>query len=328
VHTCSYVISRLQTIEPKKMKILVYTGFESEYQSALKKQLPDDSEVVFVDRDNEIASREALQSADILVGNPPAEWLEQVPASLKFWQMENVGFEQYKDIAFEGKVSNVGDMSAVPCAETIVSGILAFYRGVHSMVRYQAKKEWVAEKASSSFQILGEKKVIILGSGAIGEHVKKILEGFGCAIQMTAKSDPEAEIHSFDHLLEQLPETDLIVNTLPGNLDKYVSGPFFDVMKKGSLYANVGRGNTTDEEALIKVLQSGRLAGAVLDVTAVEPLPEDSVLWDMENVILTQHTGAGHRNRDRDKVEKFASNINKFMKGEQMEDEVKLSDGY
>jgi glyoxylate/hydroxypyruvate reductase A len=310
------------------MKILVYTIFEEQHQSAFKKQLPGEAEIIFNSENNEQEVKEALQSAEILVGNPPADWFQEVPDSLKFWQMENVGFEQYKDVKFEGKVANVGDMSAVPCAETIVSGILAFYRGVHSMVRNQINKKWVAEKISNELQILGEKKVIILGSGAIGEHAKKILEAFGCEIQMTAKSDPDAEIHSFEHLLEQLPQTDLVINTLPGNLDKYVSAEFFDAMKEGSLYANIGRGNTTDEEALIKSLENGRLVGAVLDVTETEPLPEDSKLWEMKNVILTQHTGAGHKDRDRDKVEKFTENINKFLKGEKIEDEVKLSEGY
>jgi phosphoglycerate dehydrogenase-like enzyme len=309
------------------MKIFVYAVLEEQYQSELKKKLPKDAEVIF-NLDNEEENKEAIKSAEILVGNPPAEWLEEVPASLKFWQMENVGFEQYKDIKFKGKIANVGDMSAVPCAETIVSGILAFYRGVHHMVRNQIEKQWIGEKISNELQILGEKKVIILGSGAIGEHAKKILKAFGCSVQMTAKSDPDAEIYSFEHLLEELPETDLVINSLPGNLDNYASAEFFDAMKEGSLYASIGRGNTTDEAALIKALKSGKLIGAVLDVTEKEPLPEKSKLWDMENVILTQHTGAGHKDRDRDKAEKFAENINKFLKDKKIEDEVKLSDGY
>ena len=310
------------------MKIFVYTDLEKEHQSELKRQLSNKAEITFRSDSSKAEIKEALESDEILVGNPPADWLDKMPASIKFWQMENVGFDQYKDVNFKGKAANVGDISAIPCAETIVSGILAFYRGVHSMVRNQVKKQWVGDKISNEQQILGEKKVIILGSGAIGEHVKKILEAFGCDVQMTAKSDPDAEIHSFEDLLKQLPQTDLIINTLPGNLDKYVSAQFFDAIKEGSLYASVGRGNTTDEKAMIKSLKNGRLIGAVLDVTDVEPLPENSKLWEMENVILTQHTGAGHKNQDRDKVKKFASNINKFLKGEKIKDEVKLSDGY
>lgn len=310
------------------MKILVYAKLEKEMQSELKKHLPDDAEVIFASDISEQEIKNALQSAEILIGNPPADWFEETPGALKFWQLENVGFEQYKDVDYKGKAANVGDISAIPCAETIVSGILAFYRGIHKMVRNQIKKEWVGEKSSNRLQILSGKKVIILGSGAIGEHVNTLLQAFGCSIQMTAKSDPEAEIHSFDHLLQQLPETDLVINTLPGNLDKYVSEEFFNAMKEGSLYANVGRGNTTDEAALINALESGKLTGAVLDVTEIEPLPDDSKLWDMENVILTQHTGAEHEGRDQDKVEKFISNINKYINKEEIKDEVKLSEGY
>ena len=310
------------------MKILVYTTLESKYESELKEALPKDAEVIFKSGSSETDLKEAYDSAEILVGNPPKEWLDKIPSSLKFWQLENVGFEQYKDINFEGKVANIGDMSAIPCAETIVSGILAFYRGVHTFVRHQLNKNWVGEDVGDQLHILGEKKVIILGSGAISEHVEKLLKAFGCEVKTTAKSDPDAEIHSFEHLLEELPDHDLIVNTLPGNLDKYVSEEFVNSMKKGSLYASVGRGNTTDEEALIKVLESGRLLGAVLDVTDQEPLPKSSKLWGMENVILTQHTGAAHKDRDRDKAKKFAENITKFLNGEEIEDEVKLSDGY
>ncbi|GGC06950.1 D-2-hydroxyacid dehydrogenase [Dyadobacter sediminis] len=310
------------------MKILVYAKLEKEMQSELEKHLPDDAEVLFASDISEQEVKEAWQSAEVLIGNPPADWFEETPGALKFWQLENVGFEQYKEVDYKGKTANVGDISAVPCAETIVSGILAFYRGIPKMVRNQVKKEWVGEKSSAGLQILSGKKVIILGSGAIGEHVNKLLQAFGCSTQMTAKSDPQAEIHSFDHLLQQLTETDLVVNTLPGNLDKYVSQEFFDAMKEGSLYANVGRGNTTDEAALINALESGKLTGAVLDVTEKEPLAEDSPLWEMENVILTQHTGAEHAGRDQDKVEKFISNIRKYLNHEEIEDEVKLSEGY
>ncbi|WP_031529946.1 D-2-hydroxyacid dehydrogenase [Dyadobacter crusticola] len=310
------------------MKILLYADLQKPHQEALVEQLPKDAEVILKENLSDDQLKEAIGSADILIGNPPVELLESATDTLKFWQLENVGFEQYKDLDFQGKVANVGDMSAASCAETIVAGILGFYRGVHIMVKNQLKKHWESEAVESRLSLLGEKQVIILGSGTIAQHVKKILEAFECKIQMTAKSDPEADIHSFEELLAALPEADLIVNTLPGNLDNYVSEEFFGAIKEGALYANVGRGNTTDETALIEALESGKLLGAVLDVTEVEPLPEDSKLWELENVILTQHTGAAHKNRDRDKVRKFVENVKQFLDGGEVEDEVKLSDGY
>lgn len=310
------------------MKILMYINFDEKYQKEFKKQLPEETEIIYQSEISDPAAREAWESAEILVGNPPVDSMQNLPSTLKFWQLENVGFEQYKDVDFKGIVANVGDISAVPVAETIISGILAFYRGVHSMVRNQLEKKWVGEEAEDSLHVLGEKDVIILGSGAIAQHAKKVLKAFGCKVQTTAKSDPDAEIHSFDELLEQLPETDLIINTLPGNLENYVSCAFFGAMKKGSLYASVGRGKTTDEEEMIKSLKNGRLLGAVLDVTEKEPLPKSSKLWTMENVILTQHTGAAHMNRDRDKVEVFVNNIKQYLSGKKVGNEVKLADGY
>ncbi len=310
------------------MKILIYADLQPRYLEELVKQLPKDAECVLRDDLSEAELKSAVASSEIVIGNLPVEMAENLPASLKFWQLEQVGFENYKDVKFKGTVANVGDMSAAACAETIVAGILGFYRGVHLMVRNQLKQRWVGEKAEQELSILGEKNVIILGSGAIGEHVEQILKAFGCSIKMTAKSDPEADIHSFKDLLKELAETDLVVNTLPGNLDKYVSAEFFDAMKKGSLYANVGRGNTTDETELVQALESGKLAGAVLDVTEKEPLPKNRKLWKMENVILTQHTGAAHKERDRDKVKKFAENVKQFLKGAKLKDEVKLSEGY
>ncbi|MCE7065072.1 NAD(P)-dependent oxidoreductase [Dyadobacter sp. CY326] len=310
------------------MKILLWTDLKQPYQDEFIRQLPEDSEIMLKSERSDADVAKALDDADVLVGNPPVEIMEEYGKNLKFWQLENVGFEQYKDLDFKGKVANIGDMSAAPCAETIVAGVLAFYRGVHSMVKNQLEAKWVGEQIEEQMSVLGEKQVILLGSGAIAVHVCKFLEAFGCSVQMTAKSDPKADIHSYEELLKSLPEIDLVINTLPGNLDKYVGGDFFEAMKEGALYANIGRGNTTDEAALIDALESGKLIGAVLDVTETEPLPHDSKLWKMGNVLLTQHTGAAHKVRDRDKAVKFTENINEFIKTGKVKDEIQLSDGY
>jgi glyoxylate/hydroxypyruvate reductase A len=99
-------------------------------------------------------------------------------------------------------------------------------------------------------------------------------------------------------------------------------------MPPGSLYASVGRGNTTDEPALIAALQAGRLGGAVLDVTATEPLPPDSPLWTLPNVLLTQHTGGGQPFEDEGKVEILLRNLQHLRRGEPLENLVDLTRGY
>lgn len=101
-----------------------------------------------------------------------------------------------------------------------------------------------------------------------------------------------------------------------------------DALPSTAVFANVGRGTTVDEEALIKALQEKRIAGAVLDVTEVEPLPADNPLWEMPHVILTQHTGGGQASEDEGKVRFFAKNLTRFLEGKPVENQINLSRGY
>jgi glyoxylate/hydroxypyruvate reductase len=310
------------------MKLFVYTPLEESLQSYLRKELPAAVQPIFKKELSGSLLTEAFASAEIIMGNPPVDWFKQVPSRLAFWQLDSAGFEQYRNINIKAPVANMGDFFARPCAETMVGGILAFYRGIPLLVRSQDKKQWLGSKIRPSLDLLGNKKVIILGAGSIGQAVKQMLAGFGCQVKMTARRNPLADIHSFEELLKTLPETDLVINTLPGGLDKYVSAPFIQAMKPGSLYASVGRGNTTDEQALIQALQTGKLAGAVLDVTEQEPLPGSSALWEMDNVILTQHTGGGFMAEAEGKVKQFILNLNRLLNGEPIENQINLAQGY
>ncbi len=131
---------------------------------------------------------------------------------------------------------------------------------------------------------------------------------------MTARTNPAADLHSPEELMQVLPQTTLVINTLPGSAEKYVTAPMLEALPAQAVYASVGRGETTDEAALIAALQSGKLAGAVLDVTEEEPLPTYSPLWDMEQVILTQHTGGGKSDELTGIANQFISNLDHFLK--------------
>jgi len=310
------------------MNLFVYTSLNEVLKSHLREQLPATVQPTFRDELSESELLDAFNSAEIIMGNPPAAWFEQLPPQLAFWQLESAGFESYRHLHVTFPVANMGDFYAQPCAETMVGGILAFYRSLPLLVRYQDQKKWVGNKIRPNLNLLGHKKVMILGAGSIGKSAKQMLLGFGSEVKMTARRNPEADMHSLDEILAALPETDVVINTLPGGLEKYVSAEFIQAMKPGSLYASVGRGKTTDEQALITALQQGKLAGAVLDVTEQEPLPETSPLWEMENVILTQHTGGGYWAEDEGKVKKFLSNLTRFLQKKEIESQVNLTQGY
>jgi len=268
-------------------------------------------------------------NAEAILGNPPLSWFsEGKPAQLRFWQLDSAGFDQYRTLKTAAKVANMGDWFAWPCAETIIAGILGLYRAIPTLTLLQKEKKWVGQPIRGGLHLLHHKKVVILGAGTIGLAVRSIVEGFRAEVHLVARSSPQADIHSKEQLLKILPDVDLVINTLPGSAGTYVDEVFLRSLKPGSVYANVGRGTTTDESTLIQLLQSGHLAGAVLDVTETEPLPADSPLWEMPNVVLTQHTGGGQVNEDVGKVNNFIENLNRYLRGEDIHFEVDLSRGY
>lgn len=310
------------------MNAYIYIAFNEEVQQYLIENLPKDIKPVFRTSLPKEQQEEAFRKADLLLGNPPPAWLQQVPSGLQFWQLSSAGFNQYEELQFKIPVANMGDFFARPCAETIVGGVLAFYRGIHTLTKWQTRKHWQGEQLRTSLRLLGQQQAVVLGAGAIGKYVKQMLSGFGCTVRMAARSNPLAEIHSREDLLKMLKHTRLVINTLPGSAEKYVSAEVFDALPDGAVYASVGRGETTDEQALISALQNGKLAGAILDVTEKEPLPADSPLWSMDNVILTQHTGGGKADESLGIAVRFITNLNHFLKKEPLEDKVELSRGY
>jgi phosphoglycerate dehydrogenase-like enzyme len=209
-----------------------------------------------------------------------------------------------------------------------VGGVLALYRKIDALVILQKSKKWVGAPLRLEMKLLYGQKVVILGAGEIGKCVKNILKGFNCEIIILAKNNPDADIYSVNELKEILPETDLVISCLPGTADGFFTKEMIDSMKSESVFANVGRGNTVDEEALIKALSEGKIEGAVLDVTKIEPLPANNPLWELLNVLILQHTGGGQRNEHRGKFKIFLENLTRFENGETLNNEIELGRGY
>jgi glyoxylate/hydroxypyruvate reductase A len=310
------------------MKILVYTSLNTTQKNQLQTGINQEHHFFFKDDLTEIQIIKILNEVDIILGNIPLKHLSNPITNLKFWQLDSAGFDQYQTLNLPIPVANMGSFYAQRCAETIVAGVIGFYRGIHKLIKLQAEKNWVGAKIRQELHAISDKKVVILGAGAIALAAKKMLTGFGCEIKLVARKNSIATIHDFEELLKILPQTDVVINSLPGSAVAYVNTAFINAMKHGSIYANVGRGNTTDEDALTEALLSGKIAGAILDVTAIEPLPTESKLWEMQNVLLTQHSGGGDQYEIEGKVNHFIKNLNTFIKGEQPEDLIDLKRGY
>jgi len=200
----------------------------------------------------------------------------------------------------------------------------------------QARSEWAAYR-HVDMDVLAGKTMLILGYGTIGERVARAAEAFGMTVVGVRRTPPSGNagtagprVESFAALPGLLPEADVVVNILP--LTAETRGLFgaadFARMKKTALYVNIGRGGTTDEAALIESLRSGRIAGALLDVTAEEPLPPSSPLWSLDNVILTSHYSGYHPRYDELALGVFLDNLGRWVRGEPLKNLIDKRLGY
>lgn len=310
------------------MRIFIYSSLQVVDQQRLRDALSSSHELTFRQEVSEEGQRNSFQNAEIILGNPPAAWFDQPPEALKFWQLDSAGFDGYQRLKLNVPIANMGDWFAWPCAETIVAGIIGLYRGIHELAVLQKEATWIGVPIRFRLDLLRHKRVVILGAGAIGQVVRKMLSGFDCDVKTLARTNPQAELHSVDELKTVLPDTQVVVNCLPGTAKGFFNEELIALLPPDSVYASVGRGSTTDEAALIAALQAGRLAGAVLDVTKVEPLPVQSPLWAMPNVILTQHTGGGQRHENVGKVDLFLKNLANFLNDKPIENPIELTRGY
>lgn len=308
-------------------RLLIYPNFSLELRAALAAALPKDIAVIYADEVGDNLG-ETIATVQFLLGSPPLQHMSLNLPQLEFWQLESAGFNQYKNITTNAAVANMGDYYAHPCAETMLAGILAYYRKLPALLHAKKSKNWINPTIRTQLDTINNKQIVLLGAGAIALVLKKMLEALGATVTLVARKNPEANIHNFNDLLAFLPSQDIVINTLPGTADHYVTDAFFTAMAPGSLYASVGRGNTTDEPALIKHLQAGKLAGAILDVTTQEPLPVSNPLWEMNNVILTQHTGGGQTEENETKLALFLQNLQRYLKGSPLLHAVDLKKGY
>lgn len=231
-------------------------------------------------------------------------------------------------------LTNSRGISAPNMAEHAIALILAFGRALPEFWREQQAKSWHGWDERPAFFELTSQTVLLLGTGAIGRAIAMRLRPFGCRIIGARRTgnalDGFDEVVGFDALADILPQVDHVVSTLPmtPHTARTVDRAFIDAMKPGSYFYNLGRGGTVDQEALIDALQRGHLAGAGLDVTDPEPLPEDSPLWDAPNVLITGHTSGASPLTGQRAAEVLRTNLRAYVSGAPLINVVDLEMGY
>lgn len=210
-------------------------------------------------------------------------------------------------------------------AEYVLGSILFFAKDFAGNLRYQCQHQW---RHRDTERIDG-RQVLVVGAGSIGGEVSQLLRGAGMRVTGLARSsrdDPRFDrVLANEHLLELLPQADFVVITAP--LTEDTRGLFdrelFAAMKPTARLINVGRGPIVRTDDLINALNSGRIAGAALDVFEEEPLPPEHPLWDMPNVMISAHMAGDFIGWRQALGEQFVDNFRRWQAGTPLLNEVR-----
>jgi phosphoglycerate dehydrogenase-like enzyme len=218
-------------------------------------------------------------------------------------------------------VTTSSGVHAIPLAEFAILGLLAIAKDLPRFAENQRARAW--SELRRPMRELDGQTLLLVGLGEIGRETARLAKAFGMrtvGIRRSQRPPPTHvdEVHGPDRLAELASRADAMVVSLPlteetaGMIDRTA----IDRLPPSCIFVNVGRGGVVDEPALVEALRERRIAGAVLDVFATEPLPKDSPLWDLPNVVLTPHAVALSGRENRRIVELFVANLRRYLDGE------------
>jgi len=247
---------------------------------------------------------------------------------LKFVQSISAGTDQYaKDLFAEHgiRLASAAGVNARAVSEHALSLILALSRRLGEARDNQGKRHWrgmIGDRTQREDE-LGGKTMIVVGLGRIGGRLAQL----GKALDMTVigiRQNPASgagaadSVHPLDELKSLLPRADFVVLTCPltPQTDGLIDADALARMKPSAFLVNVARGRCVDEAALVAALSHGDIAGAGIDVTAAEPLPDDSPLWSIGSAFITPHTAGETRRYEDTVLDILEDNLNRLWRGE------------
>jgi phosphoglycerate dehydrogenase-like enzyme len=239
----------------------------------------------------------------------------------------------------EGDVvlTNSAGVHAEPMAETVLAMILHFARGLDRAVRAQSRAEWdtaVFEARDSGVREIGGATVGIIGYGGIGRAVARrarALDMRVLAVRRSPEPDAHAEVLAGPDALDMLLDSsDFVVLCVPSTPQTrgLIGARELARMRRQAVLVNVARGDVVDESALAAALAAGALRGAALDVFATEPLPPDSPLWKLPNVLITPHVSATTPRFWEREAALMLENLHRYLAGEPLLNRVDAAAGY
>ena len=276
-----------------------------------------------------------LRDAEVIYGRrPPPNMVLRAP-KLKWFQTLLAGVDHFFDddiIKSPIKITNMGGLHS-SVAETALAMILMFSKRAPFCFENKLAKKWIRYDP----MFVAGTTVGIIGLGKIGRNMARLCRALRMkviATRRTARTGDSAgyvdKMVPMTNLHELISESDFIVSVLPSTpeTDKLFGEKELEMMKPTAYFINMGRGNTVDEEALVRALSEGRIAGAGLDAYEVEPLPLTSRLWDLPNVILFPHVSGRMKNYELLINRLFCENLDRYLQGKRLRNLVNKKRGY
>lgn len=250
--------------------------------------------------------------------------------NLKWLHMGHAGADDpiFQELMDRGvTVTASAGLTAEPIAQSAIAGLLALNRGILTWLDSQRRHAWEQSPRDLPSEeqppVLGDLTMVILGLGAIGSYVARYARAFGIHVIGVRRSpatieDGVDEWVSPNRLAEVLPRAEIFVSTIPLTAETrgMLDAGALALLPEGGYFINVSRGEIVDQDALIRRIEGGHLRGVYLDVTDPEPLPEDSPLWDLPNVIVSPHDSGRSAGTRAIADAWFIEEVGRWLRGE------------
>ena len=291
-----------------------------QYFDHLRRRFPE-IDLNMVDHNGKVGPY--IGEAEVLLTFGPmmANHVFEKAKSLKWVQALGTGVDGIADQPALRKgvvVTNMHGFHGGPVSEAALMAMLSLARDLPRSLRLKGARKWERFPA----KLLKEKTVGIFGVGAIAAELAPKCKALG--MRVVGISSAKRQVAGFDamrhrdELQQAVKDFDFLVLLTPYTPEtkNIVDAEIFAAMKPGAFLVNLARGGVVDEAALVEALESGKLAGAALDVFAKEPLPEDSPFWGMDNVIVTQHQGGFFDGYPKFALPVIEENLRKYLSGD------------
>ena len=224
------------------------------------------------------------------------------------------------------RLTNASGANAASIAEFVLTRVLGEFKQVRRLDANQQRRQWLPVYSEE----IAHKTLGLIGFGPINQAVARRARAFDLRVvvlrRSAAGSELADEVVGPEGLHDMLSRCDIVVAAVPESPETHelFDSAAFAAMKDGSMFVNVGRGTLVHEPALADALQSGKLRAAAIDVAAVEPLPEDSPLWDAPNIYISAHCSTAPSGFFDAVHDVFNRNVALFLAGQPLVNEIKL----